>query len=204
MNLRRVHDNTRGPSASILALNDSFVLHEPSSSRAVADHVARQTRRRVDRRSYVPPASVLGIGDVRTIRPDVVLTAQIGNPLALQDLLKRLDPPPAVVTIEQTSSATTSREFFRAPASLALPATPADRLVVAAVVERPGGSTFQLAMSGPYCWPDDEHRALRALEDLIRAYVDQWSPGRALWAESAEQLLPEVLSGDPSTPYDPG
>lgn len=204
MRIRRVRDNTRGPSASILARNYSFVLHEPSSSHAVVELVAQQRRRRVDRRNHVPPNSILGRADITSFRPDIVLTAQIGAPLVLQDLVNRIDPPPAVVTIEAATSAASNREFFRAPASLTLPLAAAERVAVAAVVERPGGSSFQLIVSGPYRWPDEEHRVMRALEDLIRTYVDQWLPRRALWAAPAEKLLPEVLPKCWSASIDPG
>ena len=204
MRLRRVDDSIRGPSAFVLALNYSFVLHEPVSSQAVSELVAQQQRRRVERSRQVPPASVLGLIDFASCRPDVVLTALVGAPLVLQDLVGRLEPPPAVVTIEAATSETKTREFFRAPASLQLPTAAAERLVVAAVVARPGGSSFQLAMSGPYRWPADENRALRGLEDVIRSYIDQWLPGRALWTEPAEQLLPEVLTESRSSSDNPG
>ena len=83
--------------------------------------------------------------------------------------------------------------FFRAPARLALP----DGNVcvgIATLLVRPGGRTTQLALRGPFTWPEQEDEVVRALERLIQAYAGQWMPERGLWDLPAELLLPgEIL-----------
>jgi hypothetical protein len=70
----------------------------------------------------------------------------------------------------------------------------AARVGVAAIVLRPGARTTQLALRGPFAWPHEESDALRALERLIQAWVDQWTPARALWDAPAEAALGDEVS----------
>jgi hypothetical protein len=64
---------------------------------------------------------------------------------------------------------------------------------VAALVLRPGGRVTQLALRGPFAWPDEQLGALRALERLIQAHVEQWTPPRGLWDVPAELALADEI-----------
>ena len=137
---------------------------------------------------------MIGVENLVDRAPDAVLSAHIGMPALLSDVAARLPAPPAIIAVDSTGRSTREHTFFRAPAELALPDWPTRRLVAAAAVVRPGGNSFELVCSDSFEWPGDAGAALRELERIILAHVDQWHPPRALWAAPAEILLPEVLN----------
>jgi hypothetical protein len=183
----------------IRRLNLSFVLHEASTSAAVADAALasddRYGLRRGPAPDQTPKNQIVGLDKLSQLAPDVVLTAQIGLPAVLGACAARLPHPPAIVAIDAPGTPTVMRSFFRAPARLELPAWQAQRVAVAAAVVRPGGASIELVCVGTFAWPAGESDALRALERLILAHVDQWRPPRALWDAPAEACLPELRPG---------
>jgi len=201
--LRRHTRASRRASADLdldaLRLNFSLVLHERSDSPVVSDHVqtaARHVARvgalQADELSGTPP---IGFEELVDLAPGAILTATLGLPRVTQLLAHRCPGAPGLIAIDRFSAPYTEAEFFRAPAALALPALPVDRLAVAAALLRPGGKSIEVVTHGPFAWPSDQEAALRAVEDLIRDYLPQWHPPRPLWPGPVEELLPEFRSG---------
>lgn len=206
MAISKVRELIRGPYFSrsshpptTLATNYSFVLHEPSSSRAVAMLVSRNRGAGVLEARRRPTETIIGVEALAAAAPDTILTARIGDPLALQDIIARIRPAPQILTIDATGKPAASRTFFGAPAQLVLPSAPSARLIVAAAIVRPGGGSVDLVSFRPFRWPEDCDQILAALEQVIRSHVDQWLPSRALWDAPSEELLPEVLDDGPSS-----
>ena len=99
----------------------------------------------------------------------------------------------SVVAVDVPSKTSGSLGFFRAPSRLALPVRAAEKVVVAATVIRPGGSSVDVVSSGLLPSVEASDAWLTALEHLVRTHIDQWRPPEALWDGPAEVLLPEVL-----------
>lgn len=199
MALQRVREIVRGPSlhsaklVEARKLNLSFVLHEPSTSQAVLSMAKASTAGGASDAGQAARRDALDALEMMILsKPDVVLTAHLGCPALLSELIAGLPDPPALVAIDAAYGAKAVHQFFRAPARLALPAWPVARIITAAVVVRPGGNCVELKRSQVRVWPDEAAPVLADLERLILEHVDQWRPPRALWDAPAEVLLPEV------------
>lgn len=193
-------------------MNFSFVLHEPSDSPAVKALAARVHGLRF-RENAPAVASDTGGGDVDARVPpdrlndviggdaladspcDAVLTAHLGVPSLLGRIVDRLPVPSVMHAIDAATGPFEEADFFRAPARLSLPALLPRRVRAAVVVVRPGGKTVELVCAPARAWPEERSAAIRDLERMILAYVDQWHPPTALWPYPAEVLLPEVTPG---------
>jgi hypothetical protein len=125
----------------------------------------------------------------------VWLSATVGLPASLGDALRLTTgrQPQKIVRVDAGMPEPVPREWFRAPASLVLPTSDAGRVGVAALVVRPDRRTCHLLVDGTYMWPDDAGNALRALERIVQAHVEQWLPPRALWSAPAERLLGDEI-----------
>jgi hypothetical protein len=119
------------------------------------------------------------------------LSAMVGVPHLFMNALRALGSlgPHTLTRLDANDGPVSAHTFFRASASLVLPRTGIERVGVGALVLRPDGHSTQLAIGGVFEWPTQHAEALRAVERLIQAYVDQWLPERALWAAPAETLL---------------
>ncbi|MEZ4522254.1 MAG: hypothetical protein R3A46_11520 [Thermomicrobiales bacterium] len=196
-----------GVEAETLALNYSYVFHEPSWSetvqRAAQANLASQRTTDALKHRLSSKDRMLGMASLGKIEPEIVLTAHVGAPAALQTITSRRPEPPAIVAVDSATQTGASQQvFFRAPGRLNLPNVSSERLAVVAVVVRPGGAELDLIATGPFNWPEMKAEVIAALEDLIRDYVDQWRPRRAVWPAPAEELLPEVVSRLDSGPGD--
>jgi hypothetical protein len=134
-----------------------------------------------------------GLDEIEAMAPQVMLTATVGLPLRLGRLASDLATRPHVVIIDCPAFGGAEVEFFRAQAELTLPDAVVERLVVAAVVLRPGERTLQISSAGSFSWPAERDNALVALETVIRETASQWHAPRALWKQPAELTLPEML-----------
>lgn len=167
-----------------LRTNHSFVLHERSDSAAV-ERTALLATAHAARLWRVPAA--LPLIEERTLPPEIdcVLTAQMGLPARLAAIV---GSGPRLRFIDHLGEQAEEVTFFRAAARLALPQLPG-RVVVAAVVLRPGGRSAHLVVAGPFDWPGQRDAVIAALERLLQRFIDQWFPCDALWSAPAEVLL---------------
>jgi hypothetical protein len=176
------------------ALNLSFVLHERSTSAAVAstskrcfDHAARAAR--LDERV---PVNVM-TGQIHA-PVETWMTAMVGCPVAFRAWLREQTRDASVWFVDEDHHTyTTHVDFFRAPARLVLPDPEARVVAVGALILRPDGKTGHLILDGPFTWPGDQHLVLRSIERIVQAHVDQWLPPRPLWSATAEQLLRDEI-----------
>lgn len=190
-----------GMSESMLAHNLSYVLHERSDSASVR-RAARASMRADDVVRRLPSSAscpvVISVTDAPSPAwPTVWLTPTIGAAHLLGAAIERqLAVQPTIVVIDDSSAdALQEQRFFRAPATLSLPALSgaAISVGVAALVIRPDGRTTHLVVSGTFRWPDDSDLAVRALERLIQSFADQWRPARHLWQVPAEWALGDEI-----------
>jgi hypothetical protein len=182
---------------AILRLNLSSVLHERSDSQAVSNVVERirSHQRTVTRLaetsrlaliSDIPAAN----GGSSAIRPDLILTANIGLPKHLPTALKRAEwGDLAVIAIDDPRLEAQTATFFRSSAQLVLPTSHNLKVSVCGLILRPGARSVHLRVSQTFRWPEQRLYTIGAIETLIQAYADQWMPQRALWPAPAEQLL---------------
>jgi hypothetical protein len=211
-----------------LRLNISFVLREPSTSRAV-QRAVRESRRFSRRRqklarrfSSMSDAEFTSRVVMHTamreslvslrVFPDIV-TASIGLPellprsITLAGFDEPSIPEAAAHVVDGDANPEELREvtLFNAPATLDIPATigPDSQVLVAGLVVRPGEQGLMLAgriIETPSEASDPLQDTLAApLEDLIRDFVDQWTPSRKLWGAPVEELVPASLNRFPST-----
>lgn len=179
-----------------LEQNLSFVLHERSNSDAVR-RTALAARRHASRTrmgSQVTHSTAICDGD--RFSADHWLTASLGLPRDLPDVLFRdATNSPLLVPIDGDGPLRSQHTLFRAPADLALGSdlVPSGLIGVAALVARPGGHQAQLIVHGPFRLPEDFPVALRHVEALIQSYADQWMPERLLWSAPAEVLLGDEI-----------
>lgn len=180
-----------------LARNLSYVLHERSDSPAVATVIRRVRTHQHCTSLIVRVAGLHLVSDVPDSRhspapgqPDVVLTATLGLPRLLPAALKRVGwSGLPVVAIDDADRHTDTVLLFRAEARVLLPSDTYVRVVVCALILRPGARSAHLRVAGTFGWPDQRGDVLSAIEQLIQAYHDQWMPSRALWSAPAEALL---------------
>ena len=171
-----------------LALNFSFVLHEPSTSPAVRNAVqACFNHSRSIARVGSPPVVATATSDPGSDHVDLWLTSTIGLPHHLPNALGAT--PDCIVTVDRRSDKFRSVRFFSATAELVLPDEGGRCVGVGGLILRPGGRSSILVTSGPFRWPDEQEAALRGLERLVQAHAGQWMPKRALWPGPAETLL---------------
>lgn len=182
-----------GPGASVpdrrtLALNLSFVLHEPSHSSAVRSAVrACQSHARDVRRWHATAARPASRDEFEPDDDILWLTLTIGLPDLLAAALEAA--PDRVLRVDEAGSPYVSCRFFRAPARLALPDDRVRQVGVAALIARPDRHTTHLAITGIHIWPAERDDTVRSLERLAQAHAGQWSPKRTLWPAPAEILL---------------
>jgi hypothetical protein len=190
-------------------INVSVVTREPASSRTVRHLVnaslkferhralqlrklERWTDKEIQRSTIVSPSLQNELGTVSPSLP--VITPTIG----LHSLLPRVGP---LVGLSGNCSVLESSEtqlaaiagfhLFGYPASIQLPSRidQHHQTIVVGLIHRPGGESIQL--TGRIV--DNEDALARALEDIIRDHVEQWTPSRALWSGSIETLDPAWL-----------
>ena len=196
--INRVRRPRRGPctlSSDLLdsrRLNYSFVLHEPSDSVNVTRLARASVRHDVQKPKPFGRYPVYGVSELSRSKPECILTAHVGVPVLMGEIASCLGVA-SLIALDVPSRATKTVEFFRAPSRLAAPDGPWDRIVVAAAISRPGGSSYEVVASDILQLDEEPHAVLRALERLVRSYVDQWRPPEPLWDGPAELLLPEVL-----------
>ncbi len=204
-------------SASAIAINLSFVLHERSDSPIVARYAADIERQRRGRERDVAKLQQLSADQLRrrivveTTAPRLdqsslrILSVEVGAWRILEPLLMATFP-----ALDQASVSTcfvdgggeqrATRTLFRAPARVCLP-DEGDRtesgIYFAAAIVRPGGETVQLRLEP---LPQDSlsqadqsawERAGTSIEKTWREFVLQWDCGRSLWSRPVEQTLPE-------------
>jgi hypothetical protein len=166
----------------VLAINYSFVLHDASGSEAVLAAVRAARSGRTGCHTIID-------GDTN-INVDAYLVPSIGDTGDIASLIENHSP---LVRIDRHDEPLRNVTFFRAPARLTLPDDDIRSVAVAALVNRPGGRSRQMIVRGPYSWPSDQQGALRALESLIQAHLDQWLPPAQLWSGPAEDLLADEV-----------
>lgn len=180
----------RSLSADDVALNFSFVLHESSSSLAVRK--AAEASRRHSRARTRIEETILD-GDPKIV-VDAWITASIGLPDNLGAALREAGlPNNDVVFVDRHDGQLQPVLFFREQATLTLASRAAQTVGVAALIVRPGGTSQQLIVRGPFDWGSGPTDALRALEEIIQAHIDQWMPQIRLWPAPAEILFPDEI-----------
>lgn len=187
-----------------LALNLSYVLHEPSDSRAVrqAARESRRFRRRRDSllRSFNATTSDelerrLTISP--TLQPilehreplDPIFTASVGLPDLLPTVIAGLyesDTEPIVRILEhlpESQSESDSLILFGYPTRFVRP-DDSGRLTCGLVL-MPDHNSLLLTGSADATLESGMH-------DLIRDFVDQWTPARPLWRQPLEAVEPAI------------
>lgn len=181
----------RSLSADDLAINFSFVLHESSSSVAVRQVVEASLRHSQAR--FRPKETVLD-GD-RSLAVDGWLSTSIGLPADLRDALRGSGLPDANITfVDRRDAQIVPAIFFRDQATLFFPSQVTGMFGVAALIVRPGGASQQLIVRGPFDWKTEHKPALRALEEIIQAHAEQWTPRSRLWVVPAEVIFPDEFA----------
>ncbi|GEM_PF-547911 len=206
------HHSEKDQRVSILRLNLSYVLHEPSSSATVrrfvqqlldnaraASGASRRIMTWTDER-FLP---TLVVRDERVLwnfqrdQSPIVLTIDLGASSLLQRalhlLLPSTSPVRTVWSIDRWSGDTRSYSctLFRAETTIALPASSEFPAWFAILVFRPGWRSLLLDLS--HLSATTFHRDLvRTLERVIRDYTDQWWCWRPWWPVPAEEVLPEL------------
>jgi hypothetical protein len=183
---RRAGGGRRSLDKHSMAVNLSFVLHESSSSVTVR-HAARASHRHASRRARRGDTVVDG---PPSIEIDTWLAPSVGFP---EELPAALDgagyADRRIYFIDGGAGEKREAMFFRSRANLTLPGHNIRQVGVAAFIERPGGGSRQLIVRGPFPWAIDGADALRAVETIIQAHVEQWIPGAQLWPVPAEVSL---------------
>jgi hypothetical protein len=178
----------RSLSTEDLATNFSFVLHQSSSSATV--HQAVEAERRHRRVRARIQETVLD-GDPN-LTVDTWITTSIGLPNRLDAALRREGLPVRdVIFIDRRDSQLQPAVFFRDQAELSLPSRATGTVGVAALIMRPRASSQQLIVRGPFDWKTGRKDALRALEEVIQAHVEQWMPESRLWIVPVEAVFPD-------------
>jgi hypothetical protein len=202
-----------------LEVNLSHVLREPSESRAVRHavrEIARFERRKPGYLRSFPAALEQGSSHRLHVSPGLtplalsrrpisrVISASIGvsellGPAMTQagfiveaaDFLfvdgKDSGPDRIDVPLFGSQAQLPAQTFASADGSV----------LTAALIVRPGSRELLIAGTEIKNANSETERSMRdriarALEDLIRDYVDQWTPERALWTGPAEQFTPEI------------
>jgi hypothetical protein len=205
-----------------IRINFSYVLNEPSTSQVVSRAVRASNRflchkpglirqfHELDDESFRQRIVLNDAKEALAYDSDTTLiTASVGLPELLPRAFQAIaeKKPFEVVSIDQrphNSADGVSVEFFGAPANLKLPNSLFEgrRIIVAALIVRPGNTTLMLNVSdtGSSAGESVAHvsQDVRStLEGLIRDFHDQWTPSRALWDQSVEITRPEILAYRP-------
>lgn len=99
-----------------------------------------------------------------------------------------------LLAIDKPAESASEVCFFRGPARLALPSDEPQTVGVAGLIVRPYGRSVQLIVRGPFEWPAERGAVIRALEALIQAHVEHWTPAVQLWDVPAEVAIPDEVS----------
>lgn len=165
-----------------MLVNFSFVLHQPSTS----PDVAAAARAGFRKHPVSSNPAIMFDGD-----PDVPVEMWLVPSVGLPDnVALHVEGP--VLHVDRGVHPASQAMFFNAPAMLSLPSNNVEIVGVAALIRRPGSKSLQLIARGPYLLTDGIDAVIRSLETIIQSHAEQWSPGAQLWAEPAEDLLPEL------------
>lgn len=198
-----------------MALNLSYVLREPSSSKHVR-RALREARRFARRRARLLRAFGNLSGEAfqsnLLIHPE--LTRQLGRhrhigsvysvSAGLHELLPRAvlqavqlseTSSPVLIDAAEAANGRSSIHLFGHPVQAPdIHSGSADRAtLVAGLIVRPGESTLMLVGDFMGKHGDPEKNLSRAFESIIRDYTDQWLPARALWESPLECADPTII-----------
>lgn len=206
------------PIKQALALNLSYVLHEPSTSPEIhaAVRTLQTTHRRVQRATQrlasradeavipcVVPHHEHALQLLQSTAPHSIhlLTLTLGAWQLLPRLiaLHTYQSKPTVWVLERLPMVGPARDrpflLFRAPTRLALPEALLDNAVpvwFATAAFRPGWQSVLLHLCPLPEQPTERLTMLgQSIEEVLRNFWPQWYPERALWPAPAEVVLPE-------------
>jgi hypothetical protein len=206
------------PVTQALALNLSYILHEPSTSPEIhaAVHTLQTTRRRVQRatrrlasradEAVIPcivPHHEHALHLLQSTAPRSIhlLTLTLGAWQLLPRLiaLHAYQSKPTLWLLERLPMVGPARDrpflLFRAPTRLALPEALLDNSVpvwFATAAFRPGWQSVLLHLCPLPEQPAERLTTLgQSIEEVLRNFWPQWYPERALWPAPAEAVLPE-------------
>ncbi len=200
-----------------LRINVSYVLHEPSFSSAVTEHVqlvlaqAKRARKALRQLSALPDHELLlrlvsrddsSVETFQRARPSAVLSLRLGAyPLlgrVLSLILPTGAPVPTLHWLDVPSGNRTPHHMplFAGNAKLYWPDDCEATRWFAILVFRPGWRTLLLDVS--FVSGEDlvSHLA-SAAERAVRDHLDQWWVERPWWDCPAEEVLDELREGTP-------
>lgn len=202
-----------------IALNLSYVLHEPSGSDTVAHYARardvelrrctkaiREFARLSDaelrsRLVVLDESSKSGAADqpgVQVVSVDIGAGELFPRLLQVAGVVKPEIPTFGRLLDGPTSTGESVQTFFGAPAQLNTPASPAEfhtATLFATAVFRPGYGSILLRVTALETGEDlDWREATRLAEAVIREFPLQWWCERPLWPRPAEETLPEFAS----------
>ncbi len=191
----------------------SYVLHEPSSSSAVTEHVqlvlaqAKRASKALRQLSALPDHELLvrlvsrddsTVESFQRARPSAVLSLRLGAyPLlgrVLSLILPTGAPIPTLHWLDAPSGDRKPRDMplFAANAQLYWPDDRETTRWFAILVFRPGWSTFLLDLSVA-AGEASVSQMQTTVERWLREYLDQWWVVHPWWDRPAEEVLPELL-----------
>ncbi len=208
---RRFSPARIAPDPAALRVNLSYVLHEPSSSSVVTEHVrliqaqARRAARAVRNFSTLSDEELLtrivvrdesALDDLQRDGPTHVLSIDLGASTLLGRVLALVLPAgstaPEIVWIDRSFVQSPSRlQLFGQPADLAVPQLSETIVWFAILVFRPGWNSLLLdavRVTGEAPVSD----LAPSIERALRDYTDQWWSQRPWWARPAEAVYPEL------------
>ncbi len=204
--------------ASAIAINLSFVLHEPSDSPVVARYAKEIEQQRHGREREVSRLrrfTSVELGRRVILEGDVpradqsrlrILSVRVGTWSMLDAVLFAMSPAlrsseMSTTFVDAADGQTTSRSLFRGMADLCLPPdapTGESSDYFAAAILRPGNESIQLRfepLARVAVQIDAGHSgwggSQALIEKTIREFVLQWDCDRSLWSQPAELTLPE-------------
>ncbi|MCX2726229.1 hypothetical protein OO015_01800 [Thermomicrobium sp. 4228-Ro] len=198
------------PDPGALRVNLSYVLHEPSWSRVVTEHVqlvlrqAKRARRAVHQLANLPDGALVTRIVARDDRaldrlqrdcPSCIVSIDLGASPLLRRVLPLIlpsgRPPPDIIWLDRPSPQSIVLELFGRSVRLAVPQLDAPILWFAILVSRPGWNSLLLDA----VWVTGEHLVSHlalTIERVLRDYTDQWWAQRAWWDRPAEMAYPEL------------
>jgi len=211
------HPPLVSPDPAALRINLSYVLHEPSHSRAVADHVtlilacarhALGATRALAKVSDDVLATRIVARDDRALdqfqreRPQHVVSLDLGaSPLLARVLRLVLPSGSATPLLHWLDRPSPDRppmrlSLFRHPAELSWPQHAEPVVWFAILVFRPGWNSLLLDIVRVEREAPVSHVST-VLERTVREFVDQWWTWRPWWDRPAEQVYPELREETP-------